>query len=125
MGLFKNKRATQSDINYLELTPYRIHEHEFREDGKYVNVLVPKFSDKILGKFLQPKLKYKYIKADLDKFGTATWLAIDGKTKVNEIAVKLVEQFGDEIQPVHQRLTTFLTQLYKAGFISFNELERN
>jgi len=125
MRFLKNKRETKSDINYLELTPYRIYEHEFRDNGELVNILVPKFTGRILGKYLQPNLKYKYIKADLDKFGTATWLAIDGQTNVNGIAEKLVEQFGDEIQPVHQRLTNFLTQLYKAGFISFNELERN
>jgi hypothetical protein len=124
MGLFRQKQAGKSEINYLELTPSRKYEHEFREDDDFVNILVPKFTDRILGKYLQPKLKYKYLKADLDKFGTVTWLKIDGKTKVKEIAGQLVEEFGEEIQPVNKRLTMFLTQLYKSGFISFNEIER-
>jgi hypothetical protein len=124
MGLFKQKQSGKSEINYLELTPARKYDHEFRDDGDLVNILVPKFTDKILGKYLQPKLKYKYLKADLDEFGSATWLKIDGKNTVAEIAGMLVEQFGDEIQPINKRLTMFLTQLYKSGFISFNEIER-
>ena len=122
MGFFKKKQKT--DLNYLELTPYRIYEHEFREPDKLVNVLVPKFTDRFLGKYLQPRLKYKYLKADLDEFGSATWLKINGNIGVVDIAEQLTEQFGEEIQPVNKRLTMFLTQLYKAGFISFNEIER-
>ena len=124
MGILKTKNKQKSKINYLELTPYRNYEHELREPDKLVNVLVPKFTDRFLGKFLQPKLRYKYLKADLDEFGSATWLKIDGNTKVIEIAEYLTEKFGEKIQPVHDRLTTFLTELYKAGFISFKEIER-
>lgn len=124
MGFIKKKQKENSDINYLELTPYRKYEHEFRESHNLVNVLVPKFTDRFLGKYLQPRLKYKYLKADLDEFGSATWLKINGKNKVIDIAEQLTEQFGDEIQPINKRLTMFLTQLYKAGFISFNEIER-
>ncbi len=124
MGLFKQKQSKNSDINYMELTPYRKFEHEFTDDGESVNILVPKYANGILAKYVQPKLKYKFLKADLDKFGTATWLKIDGKSTVLEIAEKLIKQFGEEIQPINKRLTIFLTQLYKSGFISFNELER-
>jgi len=113
----------KKDINYLELTPYRKHEHEIKEDGN-VNVLVPRYTDFILGKLLQPRLKNKFIRANLDEFGTATWLTIDSNTKVSDIAIKLENKYGAEIQPVIPRLTTYLTQLYNAGFISFSELKK-
>ena len=113
----------KKDINYLELTPFRKHGHEVKDDGKVI-VLIPRYSDFILGKLLQPRLKNKFIRANLDEFGSETWMSIDSKAKVSEIALKLEERFGEQIHPVIPRLTTFLTQLYDAGFISFSELKK-
>ena len=118
--MFKRKKTA---LNYLIMTPKVKYEHIIKDNG-LVDVLVPKFTDRILGKILQPRLKNKYIRANLDEFGSETWLLINGINNVNEIAEKLIEKFGDKIQPVHQRLTTFLTQLYNAGFITFLELKK-
>ncbi len=122
MGPFfkKNKR---SELNYLTMIPFAIYSHEFNSEGK-IDVLVPRFTDKVFGKLLQPRLKKKYIKANLDEFGTATWQLINGSNTVSRIGELLTEKFGDKIQPVYDRLTLFLTHLYNAGFISFKELER-
>lgn len=116
-------KKKKRELNYLEMTPIAIYSHEFNSDGK-IDVLVPRFSDKVLGKLLQPRLKNKYIKANLDEFGSATWQLIDGNNSVTRIGELLTEKFGEQIQPVYDRLTLFLTQLYNAGFISFKELER-
>lgn len=117
------KKENKEDVNYLELTPLAHYEYERRNDG-LINVLVPKFSNKILTKLIVPMLKSPYIRANMDELGTAVWLQIDGKTKVYQIASKLEEQFGEKISPVYDRLTIFLTQLYNAGFISFKELKK-
>ena len=118
---FGKKKA--NPLNYLELTPFPVYSYEKKEDG-LVNVLVPKFTDKFFGKYLQPRLKKPYIRANLDEFGSATWQFIDGKNKVSAIAEKLVEIHGENIQPVHLRLTKFLTHLYNNGFITFNEFKK-
>lgn len=115
----KEKKA----VNYLELTPVSKYEHENGKDNN-INVLVPRFRDFLLGKLIQPRLKNKYIRANLDQFGTATWLFIDGKANVEEIGKKLIEKFGTEIDPVYDRLTIFLTNLYKNGFITFKEIRK-
>jgi len=121
-GIFsKNKKKK---LNYLEMTPFAIYSHEFNSKGN-IDVLVPRFTDKVFGKLLQPRLKNKYIKANLDEFGSATWLLINGNNSVTRIGELLTEKFGEQIQPVYDRLILFLTQLYNAGFISFKELERN
>jgi len=105
------------------MTPFTIYSYEYNSEGR-IDVLVPRFSDKVFGKLLQPRLKNKYIKANLDEFGSATWLLINGDNSVTRIGELLTEKFGEQIQPVYGRLTLFLTQLYNAGFISFKELER-
>lgn len=120
MGL----RKKTSELNYLEMTPVRLYSHETKDDG-LINVLVPRFTDKILGKLVQPKLKKPYIKANLDEFGTQTWILLDGKNKVTDISNKLDDIFGEKIHPVNERLLIFLTNLYKAGFITFIELRKD
>jgi hypothetical protein len=72
---------------------------------------------------LLPKKKSPYIRANLDELGSAAWLMLDGNTNVIKIGEQLVEKFGEDIEPVNNRLTLFLSELYKNGFISFNELK--
>lgn len=119
---FTKKNKLES-INYLELTPAVKHTHEIRSDGM-INVLIPRFTNSIAKTLFQPAKKSTYIKANLDEFGSATWLLIDGSKKVNQIADLLLEKFGERIEPVNERLTMFLTHLYKNGFINFLELQK-
>ena len=100
-------KKRKKDINYLELTPEKKYEHELGKDG-FINVLVPKFQSQFFIKYIMPKFNKPYIRANLDEFGSAIWLLLDGNSKVELIAEKLVEQFGDRIQPVNERLTLFL-----------------
>jgi hypothetical protein len=85
-------------------------------------VLVPKFKNKFLVSYLAPRLKSPFIKAKLDDFGSLTWIEMDGTKKVNEISQSLTNKFGDKVQPVNERLTKFLTQLYQYNFITFKEI---
>jgi hypothetical protein len=119
--LFKRKK--KNEVNLMELTPITLYEHEFNGDG-LINVLVPRFQDRVLGKYLQPKMRNKYIKANLDKFGTAAWQMMDGTTTVSDLSDGLLEKFGKEIEPVDKRLILFLTNLYHNGFIHFKELKK-
>lgn len=118
--IFKKKKINSS-INYLELTPKRVYNYEVESSGK-ISVLVPKFKNKLLVNFLAPKLKAPYIKAKLDDFGSLTWIEMDGTKNVESISQLLTDKFGDKVQPVNERLTKFLTQLYQYNFITFNEI---
>lgn len=115
------KKKINSSINYLELTPKRSYGHEVEDSGK-VSVLVPKFKNKIMVDLLMRRLKAPYIKAKLDDFGSLTWIEMDGKKNVQSISLSLTNKFGDKVQPVDERLTKFLTQLYQYNFITFNEI---
>lgn len=121
LGLFKKQKS--SDINYLELTPYRKYSHESRDEDT-IDVLVPRFNDKILGKVLQPKLKNPFIRANFDKLGTSVWLEIDGKTNVDTIIIRIKEKLGEEVHPAYERVTMFLSQLHRNGFIDFHEFNK-
>ena len=116
-------KKKKEEMNLMEMTPVPLYEHEITGDG-LINVLVPRFQDRILGKYLQPKLKNKYIKANLDKFGTATWKLMDGEKRVYELSDGLLQKFGKAIEPVDKRLILFLSNLYQNGFIHFKVLKK-
>jgi len=123
MALFKNKKDSEN-LNLYEMTPLRNYTHQENDNG-LIDVLVPRFTDKFFGKLLMPRLKNKYIKANLDEIGTQTWLLIDGNTQVGEICEKLQSKFGEAIEPAADRLTLFIQQLYRNGFITFKEIRKD
>jgi hypothetical protein len=121
--LFNRKKKELSNINYLELKPGRLFEHVIEENGK-VSVLIPRFTNFLLVKTLAPMLKSPFVKTKFDEFGSQVWLEIDGKKKVVDISSSLREKFGEKIEPVEERLTKFLTQLYNYKIVSFNEFKK-
>jgi hypothetical protein len=123
MRLFDRHKELKGK-NYMELTPVRMHEHRYR-DGNLIDVLAPRFSDRFFGKLLQPKLRNKYIRANLDEIGSRTWELIDGERQVHQIIEELRALFGEKIEPATDRLIMFLTQLYRNGFITFREIRKD
>lgn len=118
---FKERKKILKSVNTLDLTPIKLYSEEVDKD-ELATVIVPKFKNKIVVKLISPKLKSDHFKVKLDKFGTAVWLKINGKTKVDHIIKDLKKKFGDDIKEEHERTTKFIFQLYEQGFISFKEL---
>jgi len=115
------RKKIDTSINYLELTPVRNYDHVIEENG-LVSVFVPKFDIKWIDTIMSRIVKSRFFKAKLDEFGTATWLEMDGYKSVQLISSHLSQKFGEKINPVDERLTKFLTELYKYNFITFKEL---
>ena len=115
------RKKSTLDTNYLEMVPVHHYTHEVEENGN-VSVLVPRFTNNLLAKYLSPRLKSPYVKARLDEFGSQVWLEINGERNVQVISENLFKKFGEKIQPVTERLTKFLTQLYTYNFIKFKEI---
>lgn len=120
--LFKSKSAL-SELNLLELTPAKIYKEEVDAEGNVI-VLIPKFKNKILVKYLAPKIKSEYFKLKLDKFGSAVWMLLNGENNVKFIADELVKKYGDEIQPIYDRLPKFISMLYSNKLITFKEVDK-
>lgn len=118
---FKERKKILKNINTLDLTPVKLHKEEINEE-KLVTVLVPKFSNEIAKKFIVPKLKSADFRIKLDRIGSAVWLRMDGKRKVNEIITSLSDNSGEEIQQAEERVIKFIFQLYEQKLISFNEI---
>ncbi|MDT3696223.1 MAG: PqqD family protein [Ignavibacterium sp.] len=118
---FKERKKILTNANTLELTPIKVYSDE-KNDNDLITVKVPKFRNKFAVRFISPKLKSDHFKIKLDKFGSAVWTNINGKTKVEKIIKDVKNKFGDELLQEEERITKFIFQLYSQGFISFKEL---
>jgi len=57
----------------------------------------------------------------LDKLGSRVWKLIDGKKTVYDISQCLLNNYGDEYEPVYDRLTMYLRYINKKGWIRFEK----
>ena len=65
--------------------------------------------------FKRPKISH----LDLDEYGGFVWKQIDGKNTVGEIALLLKEKYGDDAEPLYNRLVKYMQILKNNKFITF------
>ncbi|MEI6576850.1 MAG: PqqD family peptide modification chaperone [Bacteroidota bacterium] len=116
-----SRKQTQEPINYLSLTPQRILGSETNETG-LVSLHVPRFKSQFWGRFFSSGASQKPILLKLDEIGSASWQLIDGKNTVADMIQSLEIQFGERVHPADERVTKFLSNLYKDKFICFAEI---
>ncbi len=112
------KIADRSD--FLTLIPHRAVEWEVRDDNKIV-LLVPKFRRGLGARWIQPWIRRKHIRVRLDEFGSFIWKCCDGSTSMESIAEKMKQQFGDRVEPVHNRLSMFMQKLVRGELLTFEQ----
>lgn len=66
--------------------------------------------------FKKPHISY----IRLDRIGSLVWLLIDGKKSIYDIAVIVENRFGNDAQPLYERLISFFKALENNGFIKWN-----
>lgn len=89
-----------------------------REDGT-VEVFVPRYGEGRVGRFLGRFLRNEPVRLKLDEIGTLTWELCDGSHPVLTIADRLRERFGEEVEPVYDRLAVFFMQMEKREMIEW------
>ncbi len=102
--------STPQQYNLLDLTPLRNLEWELSKDDRVV-LLVPRFRNKALVKWLVPRLKRPTLRVTLDAYGSFIWRACDGRTSVKLMGEQLREQFGETVEPVFERIRAFMHEL--------------
>jgi hypothetical protein len=107
--------------NFFDMTPIANYAHEVNIDG-IVIVLIPRFDNHIIGKWLNKKSSKKEIKTDLDEQGSKVYLLIDGKRTVFEIYKIIKEEGILDIEQAQERIVTYFRMLYNNGLIEFKEL---
>ncbi|GBF11898.1 PqqD family protein [Tepidibacillus infernus] len=110
--------------NFLELIPLKTNKYQsiMTEKG-IIQIIIPRNSmlDRIVRVF---KKTPKLMRIDLDTYGTYIWNLIDGKRNVSEIGRLLKLEFGEEIEPLYERLITYINVLRNNQFITLKKNEK-
>jgi len=109
----KNKERV---LNLWDTMPQRLAEWESTAEGA-VTVLVPKFRNPFLVKWVLPHLARPFFRVKLDAVGSEIWSRCDGSTTVTKIAEELQAKFGPSVEPVGDRIGSFLRQLERGDLV--------
>lgn len=112
-----SRKTREAAENYLDYVPRHStrYEYEIDEQGKVTILkenkgLFHRAAQKFLGK---PAVSYIH----LDEMGNFIWPLMDGKRTVYEIAALVKEEFGNQAEPLYNRLVQYMRTLEEYGFI--------
>lgn len=108
----------KQEVNLLELIPCRNERIITEKEGELSVIVFPRFRSRFMQKYFVPKGRSPYIRVRLEEHGTAIWEMIDGTQSVGDIVEALAEHFSYE-ENYEYRITTYLSQLYRDGFIRY------
>lgn len=112
----KNKNT-----NFLDMIPIKRDKlrTKITDEGR-LQIIVPRkgLLDKIVRLFLKTP---RTMKIDLDDIGTWVWNSIDNKRNMGQIGEILKKEFGDQIEPVYERLAIYMKTLENNKFIKIQK----
>lgn len=113
----------KSKKNLVEFIPKKCQENlevRYLEDG-LVQIII--LRNTIMDKFVRTFIKKtpETFIVNLDEYGSFVYNQIDGKKDIYEIGIVCKEHFGEDIEPLYERLGAFFNLLKNNKFITFVE----
>ncbi len=111
--------AKKKSENYLDFIPIMNPKNDWSagEDGIVtIHMVHHGFYASIAQKFFHTP-RVSHIK--LDEYGSFLWKEIDGEHTVGQLAQRMKEQFGDQAEPLYDRLVKYMQILRNNEFILF------
>lgn len=113
------KNNKKPDENYLDRIPVRIDSIPWDTDENGL-VTLKVYNKGAMNKFAQvffrkPEISYIH----LDKNGSFVWPLIDGEKNIIEIGKDVEAHFGEEANPLYERLAQFFRILDNNNFITW------
>ncbi len=112
------KKAKKNE-NYLERIPERPDKIKWSTDEEGIVTLDIEntgFFNRLAQKFFKkPKVSHVH----LDKMGSFIWPLLDGEKDIVAIGVLVKEHFGDEAEPLYERLAKYFQVLDSYSFVEW------
>ena len=106
--------------NYLDRKPLRSGHIEWSTDGDgniTLEIENKGFFNRVAQRlFKKPPVSYVH----LDAMGSFVWPLIDGDRTITDLGKAVEEKFGDEANPLYERLAKYISILESYGFVKFN-----
>ncbi len=110
--------AKRKEENFLDYVPVILEKNTWSvEEGKVTIHMVHRgFYPWIAQTFFhRPRVSH----VDLDQLGSFIYQRIDGERTVGQIAQLVREAFGQEAEPLYDRLVQYMKILHNNGFIGY------
>ena len=115
------KKANKKNVNYLERIPKRPDKIKWSTDEEGIVTLdienTGVFNRVAQKLFKKPKISHVH----LDKMGSFVWPLLDGEKDIVAIGVLVKEHFGDEAEPLYERLAKYFQVLDSYSFVEWKE----
>ncbi len=114
----------KSKKNLLVFVPIKSDNAKFeqieKEDG-LITIVIHRNS--LFDKFVRKCIKQtpNTFKVDLDEFGSFVYNNIDGTKNIYELGQEVKKRFGDDCEPLYERLGAFCNLLKNNDFIVFRK----
>ena len=111
--------AKKKADNFLDYIPKHNSLYEYRTNEK-VMIEVGMLNRGLFNRiaqilFKRPKISW----IELEGMGSFIWNQIDGKRNVYEIGKLVKEKYGQEAEPLYERLSTYIKTLHNSCFIVY------
>lgn len=106
--------------NFFEMIPRKSEKIQWKiNDNGIIQLIIWRDSklDKIVRKIFRTPEKTT---VDLDEIGSVVWNAIDGENNIFEISKIIKEELGEKIEPLNERLITYMNILKNNDFIKLD-----
>lgn len=116
--------AKKKNNNYLDFIPIMNPKNDWSQDEQgivTIHMVHRGFYAAIAQKFFHTP-RVSHIK--LDEYGSFLWKEIDGKRTVGQLAQRMKEQFGQQAEPLYDRLVHYMQILRNNQFILFQGKDR-
>jgi len=115
------KKANKKNVNYLERIPKRPDKIKWSTDEEGIVTLdienTGVFNRVAQKLFKKPKISHVH----LDKMGSFVWPLLDGEKDIVAIGVLVKEHFGEEAEPLYERLAKYFQVLDSYSFVEWKE----
>jgi hypothetical protein len=112
------RRSQTPRVSWSEVRPDRICTWEEGEKG--VTLLVPRLGRGRIARKIERLFRGKPYRVNLDTVGSFVWRRLDGDATVAQIADAMHREFGERVEPVEDRLVTFLRTLERGRFVKIS-----
>lgn len=115
----KGRKAKQLEaVNLLEIRPLRVAQWE--REGDRVIVIRPRPTGRLPWVLIEGLLHLLAARRlRLDEIGSASWLLLDGKHSVAEVANILRQRFGERVEPTEERLGHLVRVFRQEGLVAY------
>jgi len=121
--MFSSKRQGSSwrDVDYMTLVPVQRMDAAVDPASGEVAILMPRYTDPVLGRFLQPRLsaEKRYIRVPLEERGAFLWRLFDGERTVADLVRAFRTAFPDDNEDAPTRVALYLHAMYDNSFINY------